>query len=69
MTNRYELLITSIASSDRFLVQMFLFALIAVVAYRVLEWTPVFVRRFFQYVYLILGLACFIFVTVYSWQM
>lgn len=67
MTNRYELLLGAIADTDRFLVQMFLFALVAIIAYRTLEWTPLFIRRPVKYLYLLMGLACFIFATVYSW--
>ncbi len=69
MTNRYELLINAINQSDSFLVKMFLFALIAVLAYPVLDWTPAFIRRPMRYGYLVFALAAFIFATVYSWQL
>ncbi len=52
-----------------FLVQMFLFALVAVIAYPVLDWTPAFIRRPAKYIYLALMLAAFIFTTVYSWSL
>jgi hypothetical protein len=66
MTARYDLLINSINASDKFMVNMFLFALTAVIAYPVLEWTPVWMRRPAKYLYLTFMLAAFIFTTVYS---
>lgn len=66
MTHRYELLINSIHASDTFIVQMFLFALLAIVAYKSLDWTPAMLRRPSQWLYLATALGLFILVTVYS---
>jgi hypothetical protein len=68
MTDRYDLLINSIHATDLFITQMFLFSLIALLAYQVLEWTPPWMRRPARWLYLTAMLAAFIFVTVYSWQ-
>lgn len=68
MTPRYELLINAIDASNLFIVRMFLFALLAVAAYPVLNWTPAWMRRPAQGFYLACLLAMFIFVTVYSAQ-
>jgi hypothetical protein len=68
MTNRYDLLINSINATDNFLVKIFLFALVAVLAYPTLEWTPAFMRRPAKYIYLAFMLLAFVFTTVYSWQ-
>jgi hypothetical protein len=67
MTNRYDLLISSIAASNQFMVQMALFALVAVITYPVLEWMPAWVRRPAKYLYLVFMLAAFILTTVYVW--
>lgn len=66
MTPRYELLITSIANADLFIVRMFLFAIAVVITYPVLNWTPAWMRRPAKYFYLASLLIMFIFVTVYS---
>ena len=66
MTNRYEMLINSIHATDVFIVQMFLFALCAVIAVPVLQWTPAWMRKPAQAIYAITVLALFIFATVYS---
>lgn len=68
MTNRYELLINAIDDTNLFLVRMFLFALAVVIAYPVLNWTPVWMRRFAKHLYLGALLAMFVFVTVLSAQ-
>ncbi len=68
MTPRYEMLINAIAASDLFIVRMFLFALVMVIAYPVLDWTPAWMRRPAQGIYLASLLAMFIFVTVFSAQ-
>jgi hypothetical protein len=68
VTDRYLLLINSIQATNLFIVQMFLFAIFAVIAYPVLAWTPAWMRRPAQALYLASMLAAFIFVTVYSWQ-
>ena len=64
MTERYDLLISSIAATNLFMVQMFLFALVAVIAYPVLDWTPTWIRRPAKYLYLAFMLAAFL-ATVY----
>jgi hypothetical protein len=69
MTDRYDLLLASIAASNKFMVQMFIFALLAVIAYPVLNWTPVWMRRPAKYIYLALMLAAFILTTVLSGHM
>jgi hypothetical protein len=66
MTNRYDLLINSINATDKFIVQMFLFAVIALIAYRVLQWVPARARILCGNLYLAVMLALFIFTTVYS---
>lgn len=66
MTPRYEMLINAIAASDLFIVRMFLFALVTVIAYPVLDWTPAWMRRPAKVLYLAVLLAMFIFVTVFS---
>lgn len=63
---RYELLIESIKSTNQFIVWMFLFALTALIAYRVLDWTPTWLRRPVKYLYLATMLGISIFITVYS---
>ncbi len=68
MTPRYEMLINAIAASDLFIVRMFLFALVMVIAYPVLDWTPAWMRRPAQGIYLASLLAMFIFTTVFSAQ-
>jgi hypothetical protein len=68
MTDRYILLINSIHATDLFIVQMFLFAFFAVLAYPALGWTAPWMRRTMRVIYLAFMLAAFIFVTVYSWQ-
>lgn len=68
MTNRYDLFIDAMLNTDLFITRMFLFALIVILAYRTLEWVPSFFRRPSQAFYLVMMLALFIFVTVYSWQ-
>ncbi len=68
MTPRYELLIDAINNSNDFITRMFLFALAAVIAWPVLEWTPNWMRRPAKYLYLASLLCMFIFVTVFSAQ-
>ena len=66
MTPRYQLLINAIHDTDIFIVRMFLFAMLAVLAYPVLQWTPAWMRRPATYFYLASLLIMFLFVTVYS---
>lgn len=66
MTPRYEMLINAIANTDLFIVRMFLFAIAVVITYPVLSWTPTWMRRPAQVIYLASLLVMFIFVTVYS---
>jgi hypothetical protein len=66
MTNRYDLLINSIATANTSIVQMFLFALIAVIAYPVLEWTPAWMRRPAKALYLVALLCMFLTTVFYS---
>jgi drug/metabolite transporter (DMT)-like permease len=68
MTTRYELLINAINNSNDFITRMFLFALAAVLAWPVLEWTPHWMRRPVKYLYLASLLGMFIFATVFSAQ-
>lgn len=65
MTERYDLLLKAIQDTNLFIVRMFLYALTAVIAYPVLEWTPVFIRRPMRWFYLGSLLAVFVFVTVF----
>lgn len=64
MTDRFTLLNNAIAASNHFMVIMFLFALTAVIAYMVLDWTPAWMRRPAKYLYLVFLLAAFL-TTVY----
>jgi hypothetical protein len=68
MTNRYDLLIAALNSTDASIVKMFWYALVAVIAYAVLAWTPAWLRRPAQSIYLAMGLIAFVFITVYSWH-
>lgn len=63
--SRYELFINAMSQTNNFMVQMFLFALLAVIAYPVLDWTPALIRRPAKYIYLAFLLVAFIFTTVY----
>ena len=65
MTNRYAELLASIAATDEFILKCMLYVLALIITYLVLEWVPVFFRRFFKWLYLLYVLAAFIFVTVY----
>lgn len=67
MTDRYALLIASIHASDLLITRSFLYAFFAVIAYPILNWTPGWMRRPMQYLYLGSLLAAFIFITVFSW--
>lgn len=66
MTNRYDLLIQSIQDTNQFILYMFLYALCAIVGYYALEWSPVFVRRPLQYIYLASLLIASILLTVFN---
>lgn len=66
MTHRYDLLINSIHASDTFIVQMFLFAVLVVVAYASLGWTPAMMRRPSQWLYMAFALVMFVFTIAYS---
>ena len=68
MTDRYDLLIASIQASDLLITRTFLYALFAVIAYPILDWTPHWLRRPARYLYLGSLLAAFIFITVFSWH-
>jgi len=59
----------AIADSNHFMLQMFLFTFSAVIAYPVLDWTPLIIRRPLKYLYLAFLLAAFLLVTVYSWEL
>ncbi len=58
--SRYELLIKGIQDTDLFIVRLFLFALLAVIAYPVLGWTPAWMRRPAQLTYLATVLVLFV---------
>ncbi len=60
MTNRYDLLINSIHASDAIITNLFLFALLAVVAYASLGWTPAMLRRPAQWLYMACALVLFL---------
>lgn len=64
MTNRYDLLIDAIQQSNLFIVQVFLFAFFALTAWKVLDWTPLILRRPIKYFYAASVLALFL-VTVF----
>ena len=69
MTSRYELLLMAISDSNRFMTQMFVFSFLAVIAYPVLDWIPLIIRRPMKYLYLAFLLAAFLITTVYSWEL
>lgn len=56
---RYELLISGIQDTNAFIVRLFLFTLLAVIAYPVLGWTPEWMRAPAQKIYLALMLVIF----------
>jgi hypothetical protein len=64
MTNRYYDLLASIASTDEFIVQMFLFSVAAVLGYQTLGWLPAWLIRPMRYGYLASLLVLF-FTTVF----
>jgi hypothetical protein len=66
MTQRYNELINAIGATDKFILQMFLFAFFVVLAYPVLQWVPARVRKPFTNIYLATVLILFIFTTVFS---
>jgi hypothetical protein len=68
MTSRYDLLIDAIRTTNLSVVRMFLFALIAVLAYASLAWTPAWMRRPAQVAFKALALIGFVFVIIYSGQ-
>ena len=66
MSGRYDLFVAALAESNHIIVQMFLYTLLGVVAYPVIEWTPAWMRRPLRYAYLAAMLIAFVFVPVYS---
>lgn len=66
MSDRYDLFVAALAESNRIIVQMFLYALFAVVAYPIIQWTPAWMRRPLEYAYLAALLFAFLLVTVFS---
>ena len=60
MTDCYYVLLASIQATDDFILKMFLYSLAAVSAYPVLGWTPAWMRRPAQTIYLAVGLIGFI---------
>jgi hypothetical protein len=58
--SRYELLIAGIHDTNIFIVRIFLFTLLAVIAYPVLGWTPAWMRKPAQVIYLALMLILFV---------
>ena len=66
MSERYFIYLAALERSDRIIAQLFLYALALVVAYAVLDWVPVIIRRPLKYFYLAAVLFAFVFVTVFS---
>jgi len=66
MTQRYNELLNAINATDEFIVKIFLFALLIVVSYPVLNWCPAWMRRPAQSALLLFILGAFVFTTVYS---
>lgn len=62
--SRYELLINGINDANLLIVRLFLFALGAVTAYPVLGWTPAWMRKPAQVIYLVLMLILFVSVLI-----
>ena len=65
MTERFTLLLQDIQTTNLFLTRVFLFALFALIAYPVLNWTPAWMRRPAQVIYLATLLAAYVLTTVY----
>ena len=65
MTERFTVYLASLEKVNQFIVQMFLFALFAIAAYKALDWLPESIRRVARYAYLAALLALSIFVPVY----
>lgn len=57
--SRYELLINGIHNTNIFIIRIFLFTLLAVIAYPVLNWTPAWMRKAAQIIYLAFMLILF----------
>jgi hypothetical protein len=64
MTPEYLRFINATYQADDYVVRMFLFALLAIVAYPALAWLPAWMRRPAQLIYLALMLVVFV-ATVY----
>jgi hypothetical protein len=68
MTERFYEFLKSTAAADMAMLQMFIFALVAVITFPVLDWTPAWMRRTAQVIYLVAMLIVFLF-TVYFGNM
>lgn len=62
--SRYELLIRSIQDTDDYIVKLFLFSILTVLAYPVLGWTPSWIRKPAQLTYLATALILFMAVLI-----
>jgi len=65
MTERFDLYLTALDQTNTFLMQMFIFALLIIAAYKSLEWSPAWLIRPAQYLYLAALLIVFLFTTVF----
>lgn len=68
MTNRYDLLINAIRTTNTTILMLALFAVGMIVAYYTLDWTPAFMRRPAKYLYLATMLVLSLLTTVYFGQ-
>lgn len=69
MTERYDMFIKALRDTNNFIAQMFLFAVLAIAAYRALDWLPDWLRCPARYLYLAFVLAASIFIPVFFWLM
>ncbi|MBI5950193.1 MAG: hypothetical protein HY865_00935 [Chloroflexi bacterium] len=65
MSARFDLFMKAMQASNVFVARLALFAIFAVIAYRILDWTPFWMRRPVKYLYLASLLAAFVFTTVF----
>lgn len=68
MTNRYDLLINAIRTTNETILMLALFAVLIITAYHSLVWTPAFMRRPAKYLYLATMLVLSVLTTVYFGQ-
>lgn len=65
MTQRYDLLLHAITTTNNTILTLAVFAALMVIAYHALAWTPQFIRRPARYLYLAAMLIVSLLTTVY----